>query len=362
MTIFWFNLAIVFVFSFMARIASRASISSTATLSSVYIKPNKTLAFVVLITLVCVSGLRSNIGDTYAYVDIYKRHDFTWNYILESKDIGFGVLQMILKYFSSNPQIMLITTAIITNVLVIFTLYNYSRIFELSVYVYITGGLFLVSMNGIRQVLAASIAFAGIRLLLEGSFKRYLLVILLASLFHQTALILIPIYFLVRFKAWSKVTIALLLFSIVFIIGFNQLSTYLFNAIQDTQYAVYKNFQEGGASVIRVAVTGIPLLIAFMGREKLREINPKSDIVVNMALLGFVFMLISTQNWIFARISIYFSFYQLILISWIVKLFRVRDQKLIYYGILICYFFYYYYENVISLQIQYFSDYINLNW
>jgi transmembrane protein EpsG len=346
----------------MARIASRTTISGSSAISSVYIKPNKMLAFVGFLALVCVSGLRSNIGDTYAYVDIYQRHDFTWSYILKSKDIGFGILQMILKYFSSNPQILILTTAIITNVLIIYTLYNYSRIFELSVYVYITGGLYLVSMNGIRQVLAASIAFAAIRLLLEGSWKRYILVILFASLFHQTALILIPIYFLVRFKAWSKVTIALLIFSIVFIIGFNQLSIYLFNAIQDTQYAVYKNFQEGGASVIRVAVTAIPLLIAFLGREKLREINPKSDIVVNMALLGFIFMLISTQNWIFARISIYFSFYQLILISWIVKLFRVKDQKLIYYGIIICYFFYYYYENVISLQIKYLSDYITFNW
>ena len=59
-----------------------------------------------------------------------------------------------------------------------------------------------------------------------------------------------------------------------------------------------------------------------------------------MSLLGLVFMIISTQNWIFARFSIYFGLYQLILISWIIKLFTEKDQKLIYYAILVFYFIY----------------------
>ena len=44
---------------------------------------------------------------------------------------------------------MIFTTALITNVLIIIVLYKYSRLFELSTFVYITGGLHLVSMNGI---------------------------------------------------------------------------------------------------------------------------------------------------------------------------------------------------------------------
>ena len=118
-----------------------------------------------------------------------------------------------------------------------------------------------------------------------------------------------------------------------------------------------QNFKEGGASIIRVAVDAVPLLIAYLGREKLREIFPSSDYIVNMALIGFMFMIISTQNWIFARFSIYFSLYQLILISWIVKLFSEKNQRLIYYALLICYFLYYFYENVVTLNIQYGSNF-----
>ena len=92
--------------------------------------------------------------------------------------------------------------------------------------------------------------------------------------------------------------------------------------------------------------------------KNLREIFPKSDYIVNMALLGFVFMLISTQNWIFARFSIYFGLYQLILISWVVKLFTEKDQKFVYYAILVCYFVYFVYEHVITLGIIYKSNFL----
>src|SRR5699024_3861722 len=164
----------------------------------------KVLVTIATLSLIITSGLRRNIGDTFNYRNIYTDNDFTWEYILSEKDYGFGILQMLLKnYISEDPQIMIFVSALITNIIIVIVFYNYSRFIEISLYVYITGVLFLVSMNGIRQVLAAAISFAAIRFLIKGNFLRYLLVILLASTFHQSALLLLPIYFLVRYKAWS---------------------------------------------------------------------------------------------------------------------------------------------------------------
>ncbi|KAB7708168.1 EpsG family protein [Bacillus aerolatus] len=356
MTFLWLNLAIVFIFSFFARYFAAPAL---ATGSSVPVKPNKTLVLGALLSLIIISGLRSNIGDTYFYKHLYETNDFTWEYITSQKDMGFGILQMILKKYSEDPQIMIFTTALITNVLIISVLFKYSRMFELSTYVYITGGLFLVSMNGIRQVLAAAIAFTATKYLINGNWIKYFLIVLLASMFHQSALILMPIYFLVRYKAWSKATYILLFFSILIVIGFEQFSAILFATIEDTQYGQYSGFDEGGANTIRVAVAAVPLIIAYLGRERLREVFPSSDYIVNMALIGLVFMIISTQSWIFARVSIYFNLYQIILISWIIKLFSKKDQRFVYYTLLICYFVYYYYENVISLNVFYKSDFFD---
>jgi len=355
MTVLWINLAIVFLCSLLSRYFSR-TLELNGSLVS--LKPNKLLAFGTLISFILVSGLRNNIGDTPFYVHTYNITDFTWDLIKSQDDIGFGILQLILKRYSDDPQILIFTTAFITNVLIIIGLYQYSRLFELSVYVYITGGLFLVTMNGIRQCLATAIIFTATKYLIEGNWFKYIVVVIFASLFHQSALILIPIYFLVRYKAWSKATLILLLFSGLIVLGFNQFSSLLFSAIQDTQYGVYSNINEGGANILRVIVFGMPLIIAFFGREKLREIYPESDIIVNMAIIGLSFMIISMGNWIFARFNIYFELYQIILISWIVKVFREKDQKLVYYAIIICYLTYYFFESVINLNIKYGSNYL----
>ncbi|MDR7073370.1 EpsG family protein [Fictibacillus barbaricus] len=360
MTILWINLAIVFIFSFFARyFSSPATLIPYPSSTHILIKPNRLLMFLAMLTLVLVSGLRSNIGDTFFYKHIYEINDFTWDFILSQKDIGFGILQKILKMYSDDPQIMIFTTALITNVLIVLILFKYSRIFELSLYVYITGGLFLISMNGIRQLFAASIIFTATKYLIEGNWKKYVLIVLFASTFHQSALILIPIYFLARTKAWSKATVLLIFLSIAITLVFDQFSAFLFSSIKDTQYGQYENFAEGGANIIRVAVNAAPVIIAFIGRKKLKEIYPKSDYIVNMSIIGLVFMIISTQNWIFARFSIYFDLYLLLLISWIVKLFRKQDEMFVYYGLLICYGAYYFFENVISLHTVYKSDFLS---
>jgi transmembrane protein EpsG len=163
---------------------------------------------------------------------------------------------------------------------------------------------------------------------------------------------------LIRKKAWSWHTFLLLFLSLVIVLGYNQISSVLFSALDSTQYGHYSNFQEGGANILRVIVNGVPLLVAYLGREKLKEIFPSSDYIVNLSLIGVLFMIVSTQNWIFARVNIYFELYNIILISWIPHLFREKDGKVVYYSIILLYFLYYFYENVITLRIIYNSDYI----
>ncbi|MES5918248.1 EpsG family protein [Bacillus cereus group sp. RP37] len=352
MTILWMNLAIVFMLAFFARY-----FAIPVTNSLILIKPNRLLIIMAALSLVLVAGLRNNIGDTYFYMHAYNVTEFNWEYIQNNKDMGFNIFQMILKGYTDDPQAMVFITALITNLLIVVTLYKYSRLIEISLYVYITSGMYLVSMNGIRQYLAAAIVFAATKYIFDGNWKMYVLIVLFASTFHQSALVLIPVYFLIRRRAWSGITFILLFLAVLIVIGFNQFTEVLFKAIEDTQYSQYKEFHEGGANILRVVVDSTPLILAYIGRDRLREIFPKCDVIVNMALLGTVFMFISTQNWIFARFSIYFGLYQLILIAWVIKLFTKKDRKLIYYSILLCYFIYFVYEHIITLGVIYKSNY-----
>ena len=348
MTAFWISLALVFIFSILSRLVAKPAYIDNS-IDTNYPKPNKFFVFLVMATLVIVSGLRVNIGDTFVYMASYERNDLSWELVRSGKDIGFGILQMILQSFSKDPQFMIFTMALITNVLIVLVFYNYSRIFELSTYVYITGNTYLVSMNGIRQVLAASICFIAIKYLLERNFFKYALLIVIASTIHFSALIMLPVYFLVQLKAWSKYTFIMIGASVAIVFSFETFTTLLFSALEDTQYSEYSSFNEGGANIIRVVVSAAPLVLAYIGRERMRQVFPKIDFIVNMSILGLLFMIISTQSWIFARVSIYFNLYQLILVSWVLEAFTKKDQRFLYYCIIILYVAYYYYEMVISL-------------
>ncbi|MDD9266514.1 EpsG family protein [Paenibacillus sp. GCM10023248] len=355
MAILWANLVVVYVASLFSRyLAKPVAIGSGPPM----VKPNKWLTVIVMATFALVAGLRNNIGDTYFYMYTYRITDFTWVQIMSEKDIGFGILQKILKSYTENPQLLIFLTALVTNVLIVYVLYKYSRLFEVSIYIYITSGLYIVSMNGVRQFLASAIVFAATKFLFEGNWKKYFLIVAFASLFHGSALILIPVYFIVRRKAWTSSTFVLLALAVVLIMGYSVLSDAIFSAIADTHYSEYQNFQEGGASIIRVIIGAIPLILAYLGRNKLREIFPYGDYVVNMSLLNFVVMAIATQNWIFARFTIYFGLYNVLLMSWVISLFVRREQKFMYYAILGFYLIYFYFENVVTLNIIYKSDYL----
>lgn len=344
-----------FICSFFSRYFSSEKRLSD---NPVPINPNLLLVAATMICLVLVSGLRNSIGDTYYYMHAYTVTTFTFEEVMNQKDIGFGLLQVLLQKISDDPQILIFTTALITNVLIVLVLRQYSRQLELSVFVFIASGLFLVSMNGIRQFLAAAIIFAAMSYILNGNWKKFFLIVIIASLFHQSALILLPVYFIVRQKAWTRTTILLLIVAVFIVIGFDEFLSFVFSIMGDSQYSNYQTFDEGGANFLRIAVYAAPLVLAFIGKEKLRDIFPKSDIIVNLSLLNVIFMIIATQNWIFARFTIYFGLYHLILIGWIVKLFREKDQKLLYLVILACYTIYFYYEHVISLNIIYRSYYL----
>jgi transmembrane protein EpsG len=356
MTILYLNIITVYILGYLTRYFSSVKLTNQNLLFSL---PNKLLTIFIISLLVMVSGLRSNIGDTEAYMHAYRLDILNWGNIDYSDEFGFQIYQLLLKEISQDPQLLVFVSALITNVLIILTLYKYCEHFDLGVFVYIASGMFLVSMNGIRQFIAAGLFFIATKFLIEGKWKSYVLIILLASTIHKSALILIPIYFIVRRKAWTKSTLILLFTSILMIGAYNEFSSVLFKAIENTKYGHYSNFSEGGANILRVIVGGVPLILAFLGREKLRLRIPYSDYVVNMGVIGLIILIISTQNWIFARFNIYFGLYNLILISWIVSLFHSRQRRFIYYSIWVCYFIFFIFEHTV-LGIDYRSNYLNL--
>lgn len=360
MTVFWITLGIVFIFSLLGRYyASPVLVHGDA--CAVY-KPNIWLSGAALAILVLVAGLRSNIGDTGAYMHSFTLLGKDVSQVLGGGDFGFNVLQVLLKNITDNPQVLVFTTSLMTNSLIFYALYRFADPFEIGTYLYITTGCYLVTMNGIRQYLGAAILFAAVKLLMDGKWKQYFLVVLLASTMHTSALIMLPVYFVVRRKAWSIATVCIMVPAMVGFVFFDEMISVVFTVLQDTQYGHYREYfaQAGhGANILRALIAAAPLVLAYMKRKELKEQWRESDVFANLCLLDFLFMLFSTYNWILARFSIYFGLYNLVLLSRLIKTCKGREKALLYYLVIFCYFIYFYFEQVISLNVVYRSDYLN---
>lgn len=277
-----------------------------------------------------------------------------------SRDAGFTALSFVLSQISSNPQTLIFVVALITNGLNIAMFYKYKSYLELQLYLYMASGYFTVTMNGIRQCLAAALVFVCNKFIVNGDFKKYLIFVLLISLFHGSALIMIPIYFIARQKAWSKNVIKLIFLACIGVIFYDSFSEVLFKALQNTQYGHYSEFQEGGSSIIRTIVNAVPVILAYIKRDELKEKWPESNIFVNMSLINVIFVAFGMMNWIFNRFSLYFQLYNFILLPFIIKnCFKGKERRLIYIGFLICYFIFFYKEQVIQLGMNYNSNYLN---
>ncbi|MCH1624886.1 EpsG family protein [Fredinandcohnia quinoae] len=336
-------------------------------LSDVYSSPNtnslskkrNNLLFIALsfVIVTTVAAFRQSFVDTGTYRKIFVEIGTDWNLVQEQKDFGFGVLMVLLNYVSNHPQTIIIATSILINILVFRTLYKYCARIELGIFLFITTGCFALSMNGIRQFIAAAIIFCAIKLVIEGKWKLYFFVVLLAATFHGSAIIMIPVYFIIRRKAWSWSTFILTVCSILGYLSFNLLIPFISNVMAGTQYENNLNYlaeKDSGVNIIRIFVHAVPVILAFWKRKRLQEVWNKSDIFVNLSVLNLIIMVFSYYSWIISRIAFYFQIFNILLIPLIIIFcFDKKTSLFLYYSCFVLYTGYFYYEMVYMFKIDF---------
>ena len=297
---------------------------------------------------ILVAGFRTEIGDTYFYKHSYEL--LVQNPMLpeDGRDIGFTVFQLCLISISTNPQFLVFVTSLITNLCTIIGLYRYRNYFELQVYMFITSGYFLTTMNGIRQAMVAAILFCATPLILKNRKWLYFLLVILLFNIHESALIMIPVYYIVREEPWSKRIMLLVAFLGIGLVLYDILEPIIFDLLGSTNYGHYSEFDEGGSSFMRTFIAFLPVAGAYILRKDLKSWD-NGKVFINMSLLNFIVLCFSMYNWIFARLSYYFLPYTFVLLPYLIMRWpNIKEKRILYYGFILCYFIYMYYEHVIQ--------------
>lgn len=199
---------------------------------------------------------------------------------------------------------------------------KYSEDYVYSIFLFIAYMLYSGwMMNGMRQFLAACIIFAALPFLLQRRQTVFaLLIVLLATTVHKSAIVMIPVLLLVQFKPWEKLTIILM-------IGF---SIVLYVYVHYSDWMSEESLQQAtGSNPLRIVVSAIPVVIAFVGRKQIAVANNQLvNVCVNMSIVTMIMHTIAslTSGIMTGRLPGYTLIFNFILFPYLLN--RVFNEKI----------------------------------
>ena len=178
--------------------------------------PSVSLFFCFMLAIALFVGLGDMIGgyDRYIYGEVFdsiademrgKGNISSLFYLVNGKEYGYFVWQIIVSVFTPNRYIFILVTTLTIYYLFFRVMRRYMLDYPLAVIVFM-GMLFYFTMTYLRAVFAIAILWQGIRYIWERKFWKYAFFVVLAASFHTSILIALVMYF-IPIKRYSKKTI-----------------------------------------------------------------------------------------------------------------------------------------------------------
>lgn len=278
---------------------------------------------------------------------------------------GFNIFQVLFKTYISTEFYHFLTAIVIFDCLALaYVFRKYSCSFAFSFFLHIASGKIIWMVNGIKQFLAACIILAFSKFLMEKKFIPFAIGVIFASLFHTSAIVVLPVYFFVHGKPWNKKMLFMMLCSVLAITFVSSFTNILDFFLESTSYdSSYTNGLKthSGSNIMHVVVAAVPSVIALIGKKTVEEKAPKYiNICINMSIVTACVFLVSsfTSGILMGRMPIYFQMYSFIALPWLIEnVFDKESAKVIKIVCVLCYLFMYY---ILFWDMPYYSKVLNI--
>ena len=262
---------------------------------------------------------------------------------------GLSTIAKILYLFSQDGAVFIFVLAALTVGLFIITIAKNTNTFFFCTILYIcicwTG-----CFNGVRQFLASAVLFAGHRFIYEKKFLKFCIVVFIASSFHITALIMLPMYFIISQVLDLKKILFIIVSGIAMIFSYD----FLFDIV-----GIMKDSETGGADTnyaqtdihpLRIAIALAPIVLYFFLLFQKKGFTGTENFY-----MGFIFVraaiIFGTSNSAYLnRASIYFAPYICIGLSLLVQKFPKSQHFILKATILILYLIVWIYIDVLDIK------------
>ena len=250
-----------------------------------------------------------NLFDAFEHRSFYK--DTT------SSEYGYAILSSVIKIFSSDYQVVHLIMSFISSYFFFKSLKEYRNLNIYLILLLYWGYIYLtLNMSGIRQAVSLSIFFYSLRYVKEEAPIKMLMCAILAILFHYSAIIIFPLYYILKKFPSSFLIISVL--SIGFIIYCFQvplisrmveyISMYTGNVILYKVYYYVTNADEAGSGIsLKIIISIILFIILYIRKERMQNVCADTNIFMH---LYYIYLVANLYLWdtgdVIVRLQYYF--------------------------------------------------------
>lgn len=317
-------------------------------------------ALLIVLPFIIWGGFRTDyFGDTANYRSAFRAIPEGFGQLgaymdTVNKDRGFYLLGALWKnVFGGNDVVYFLAFALLQVGAVAWLYRRYSSDYWLSIFLFIASTDYLSWVfNGMRQFTAVAFVLMAAPFILKKRYIPAILLILLGSTMHQSALLMIPFLFVAQGKAWSKRTMVFLVAVLAAMAFIDRFTDILDRMMQDTQYSNmvsdWTTWGDDGTNPIRVLVYAMPTILSLIGLRYIRQAeDPLIDLCTNMSIISTgLYMLSTMTSGIFiGRLPIYASLYNYILLPWELRhMFTEKSYGLLKAIVVVAYCGFFYYQ------------------
>ncbi len=319
-------------------------------------KKNRDLLFVlawVLITL--VAGLRYQVGTDYMqYSRNYLGYKSQTLMLLEQPALTIVALLSSVIYDDYATWFFLM--AAISFIPVAYVIYTNSSALGISTVFFLLLGCWHTSFNVVKQAAAVAVVFLGYRSLVDRRFWQWCIVCLIGAMFHITAILMIPVYFLVGPKfSWTRVLLIIVTGYIISVSYESLFDTmkFLSDSMSESTTSSYGSEQ---LNSLRVLVNCAPVILA-TALIRFYDLQDKQFCTLyNMSVLNAVLNVATMNSAYLNRFATYTLVFNVLFIPYLSKPFKKSSRIIVWIVLLLLYMAFWAYD------LYKCSDTVNFQW
>lgn len=280
-------------------------------------------------------------SDTESYTRLFE--DVKYGGVLgeadERLEVGYVWFSTVIADYLEDVQWLFAIAALFTCVSIGYFIYRNAKDPALALLFFITLGFFQFALSGLRQTLAISITLWLYPFIRDKRLIPFLIGVFIASLFHKSALLFLPAYFMAQQPITKgRILLEMLGFAVVFFIADKILL--LAADIMEYEYGIEQTDSGYVFFVIVAAIT----VAGILKRSDILKQNPDNKNLLNLNFISFALWGVRLISRTAERVTLYYMPYTYVLLEEYVTSLNNKVYRILIYWViaLICIFLFLY--------------------